>query len=394
MVAHYFNYLKDDYITHKFELEGIKPVILFSEFKAMWERDNPDFASKLDDNFYVKLGCMIIDILEYTEMINKGLHKIENKKQEYIVRIAESDLLNVKKQPQIFNLPTKLPMVCIPKPYTSTSVGGYLFNDEKYFEGLFIDKKGYQCTSVLSNHNNIYDMVNKMNSTPFKINTDLLNYLNLKGIEQDLIMDPNSVHLYQELDNLKAFQKKKLASFNSKKILQETILGIADLYGNFSKFYFPVRLDQRGRLYCMPNYFNYQSNELSKALLLFGDPSVINKTDKECIDYLVSYEVNCFGGKISKQSLKDKLDWLDKNRNNILDFENGILLNKAKNKLLFLAFCIEYKRYNEFMENEDVMEFHTHLHYKVNELAKSLILFSKSSFAHFFLAITLFNNNP
>jgi hypothetical protein len=36
-------------------------------------------------------------------------------------------------------------------------------------------------------------------------------------------------------------------------------------------------------------------------------------------------------------------------------------LEKAKDKLLFLAFCIEYKRYVEFMNNEDVMEFYTYL---------------------------------
>jgi len=37
------------------------------------------------------------------------------------------------------------------------------------------------------------------------------------------------------------------------------------------------------------------------------------------------------------------------------------LLKKAKDKLLFLAFCIEYKRYNEFLVNEDIIEFKTYL---------------------------------
>ena len=46
---------------------------------------------------------------------------------------------------------------------------------------------------------------------------------------------------------------------------------------------------------------------------------------------------------------------------NILEFDNGILLAKASDKLLFLAFCIEYKRYIEFMEDETQNEFDTYL---------------------------------
>jgi DNA-directed RNA polymerase len=59
--------------------------------------------------------------------------------------------------------------------------------------------------------------------------------------------------------------------------------------------------------------------------------------------------------------LNKKLEWANTNKQNIIEYDNGILLEKAKDKLLFLAFCIEYKRYVEFMNNEDVMEFYTYL---------------------------------
>lgn len=51
-------------------------------------------------------------------------------------------------------------------------------------------------------------------------------------------------------------------------LLQETILGIVDMFSKLPRLYILVRLDLRGRLYCMPNYYNYQSNELAKALKL------------------------------------------------------------------------------------------------------------------------------
>jgi DNA-directed RNA polymerase len=44
-----------------------------------------------------------------------------------------------------------------------------------------------------------------------------------------------------------------------------------------------------------------------------------------------------------------------------LNYDNGILLNQAKNKFMFLAFCIEYKRYYEFLSDENLMEFNTYL---------------------------------
>ncbi len=74
-----------------------------------------------------------------------------------------------------------------------------------------------------------------------------------------------------------------------------------------------------------------------------------------------AYGANCFRGNINKMSIKSKIEWVDKNYKNILDFDNGILLNKAKDKLLFLSFCMEFKRYNDFLLNENTMEFRTYL---------------------------------
>lgn len=44
-----------------------------------------------------------------------------------------------------------------------------------------------------------------------------------------------------------------------------------------------------------------------------------------------------------------------------MNYDNCVLLNKAKESLLFLAFCIEYKKYIDFLNDENLSEFHTHL---------------------------------
>lgn len=66
-------------------------------------------------------------------------------------------------------------------------------------------------------------------------------------------------------------------------------------YKDFNEIYFPIKLDQRGRLYCTPNFFHYQSNELSKALILFSKPGIVKRDDLESINYLKCYGANCFG---------------------------------------------------------------------------------------------------
>jgi DNA-directed RNA polymerase len=106
---------------------------------------------------------------------------------------------------------------------------------------------------------------------------------------------------------------------------------------------------------------NYQSNELSKALLIFSKPGIIKKDDMDGITYLKAYGANCYGNKISKSSTEAKLEWVNQNIDNILNYDNGVLLNKSKDKLLFLAFCIEYKRFYDFYTDENLMEFETYL---------------------------------
>lgn len=204
-------------------------------------------------------------------------------------------------------------------------------------------------------------MVNNISRTPFKINQTLLDYINNEGMKHDLLIDPDVTHKFEYLEKRNKYPRGVLASHKSKVILQQTILELADFYRSFSKIYFPVRLDQRGRLYCSPSYLNYQSNELSKALLLFAEPGIINRGDGTSIAYLKAYGANCYGDSISKSSVMEKIKWVDNNITNIINYDNGTLLNKAKEKLLFLAFCIEFKRFYEFYINTSHMRFETYL---------------------------------
>lgn len=98
---------------------------------------------------------------------------------------------------------------------------------------------------------------------------------------------------------------------------------------------------------------------MSTALILFAEPGIIKKENTRSIMYLNAYGANCFGGKISKASIKSKKEWVDNNIDNIINSDNGILLTSAKDKIFFLSCCMEYKRFYEFFIDENKMEFHT-----------------------------------
>jgi DNA-directed RNA polymerase len=231
----------------------------------------------LDDSFRSNLGNKIIEILDACDMVKKKLIKKKSAKESnQILEVIGKDF-GLKTSERIMALPTKLPMIVKPKEYSKNVSGGYLLNDDKFYESLFIEKKAYGINSRVSDDNKIYDMINNINSTPFRINETLLDFLQDYGYEHDLLIDGSVKHKFSEIEKRTRYQETVLIAHNSKLLLQENIIVIAQLFVKFPVIYFPVRLDQRGRLYCTSNFLNYQSSELSKSLLLFAEPSPVPK---------------------------------------------------------------------------------------------------------------------
>jgi len=110
----------------------------------------------------------------------------------------------------------------------------------------------------------------------------------------------------------------------------------------------------------MTEYLNYQGSELAKSLLLFSKGEKVYKTDIESINFLKIFGANCFGNKLDKASFLDRIKWVEDNIENIKKFDNGILISKSENKLLFISFCFEFNNYlNSLREN--LPYFITHL---------------------------------
>ena len=348
MIRKYLFYLKCKYIYFK--------EASYSDWYTAKISTNKTLAKNVVYNDYIAhLGFRVIEILEYCNMVQNDLTTISYNERIYILSV--DDKLSDLKSKSMLDFPLKLPMIVEPKKYDKENLGGYLLNNVKYSDELIIHKDIIKDKSLIKDDNVIYDMVNRISSTPYKINNELLDYI--LNNKHNLLMDPDEPSIYENIENKSKHQRAKHSSYISKINLQETILGIAEFFKNFTAIYFPVRMDSRGRMYCSSTYLNYQSSELAKALLLFSIPGIINKSNLTDVKYLEYYGVNCFGKDKISDSAKTK--WIKDNTEDIINYNNGKLLNKAKDKLLFLAFCMEYSRYMNFLNNQNTFDFYTYL---------------------------------
>jgi hypothetical protein len=342
-----------------------------SEFK----HDNIEtFKDIYTENFYSRVGGFFVWHLVTVNLIYEDLdtHPTDYKKTEYYLRVCNDvRIIMMKNHHKIYHLPQKLPMVSEPKEFIFSNepkenkLGGYLLNDIHYTDGIFKDKIGYGKCTTLRNNNIIVSLINGLNKTPYKINTDTLNYIYKYGFDKNILIDDTDSELLSFMDNpyksCSKIESKKFRSTFSKILMQRNILNIAEVYSNVDKIYFPVRLDQRTRIYCITDYLDYQKNDLAKGLILFANPGIITKYDTEVINYFKAYGANMYGSSLDKKSVNYRVKWVDDNSDKILNFETNTIVDNAENKVSFISFCYEYKRFKEFWDNKDQVVFYTYL---------------------------------
>lgn len=334
-------------------------------FSTFISENSDKIVSSDDPTKIVGLGAVLIGWLLELNLISKKVVFIDRNEKRNILFAGNkiSKFLEIGNS-SLLNFPVKLPMIVQPKKYSenknSSNLGGFLLNDEVYIEPLFIENKILADINEVAEKNKIYNMVDNINSVSFSINQEVLDFI-LKNYKNfDLIIDPDFIHPLESKVNLNILERKELESFKSKKNLEISIIAIAQMFRNVPELYIPVRLDYRGRMYCNVEFLHYQGIDLAKALLKFSKGEKVYLSDINSIKYLKIFGANCYGNKLDKQSFIDRINWIDSNEEDIINFENGKLISEAENKLLFIGFCFEYNKYLEAL-NSNQNYFITHL---------------------------------
>ncbi len=141
----------------------------YTTFFDYWKERNPHYNYILDDSFYLSLGIKLIEILTDggVSMLKQDLKVVSMKQKYQILSVVDEEIFSNDKRSFIMSLPTKLPMIAKPKEYSSSELGGYFLNNVKFRDSLIIKKNAYSFCSTLSESNEVINMINGINSTPF-----------------------------------------------------------------------------------------------------------------------------------------------------------------------------------------------------------------------------------
>ena len=274
-----------------------------------------------------------------------------------------------------------LPMVVPPRPWTSPFHGGYL--DRRGLPLRLINaarvNRNYLSELKFREMPMVYKAINAIQATPWRINLPVYEALKqvwerelpLGGIPQrGLLPLPEAPWGAGEPPSEEA-RKAHIAALarthdanhklGSKRRAVVQKLWVAERYATFERLYFPHMLDFRGRVYPVGSAVNPQADDSGRALLEFADGVALGDGGAY---WLAVHGANSYG--VDKVAYDARAAWVTEHTDEILACAADPLANRfwsdADSPFTFYAFCVEWKRLNDWANNGGaVEEFVSHL---------------------------------
>ncbi len=330
------------------------------------KRDDVAEWEEWDTNTKLQLGIRLVELMiEATGMIEMGVEVINRKRTKIIKQTAKTRewITNRNSFNELLN-PEYLPTVMPPKQWTSVTGGGYWTKELPELD--LVKQKNKIFKRELENFDmpEVYNAVNVMQSTGFKINTFVLDVMKhawdngeaMGGMPPTKDMPiPNKPH---DIDtnpvSRKEWKKQAVICHTensrmfSKRLLYAKILWEADKFKDYTNIYFPLQLDFRGRAYCVPAFLNYQGISGAKALLSFSHGKEITE-DNSGGFWLAVHGANVWGN--DKVTLEERAQWSmdEDNMAWIRRVAEDPISNRewedADSPFQFLAWCDEWIRF-------------------------------------------------
>ena len=322
------------------------------------------------------VGSKLVEIMmETTGLVTKEERRVGvNKSVVYLVATtATMDWIQKESNRAALLTPVYLPTIIPPRPWTSPVDGGYWSNRVRSMPLVKTRSKEYLEELTNANMEGVYDAVNAMQHTAWKVNDQVLEVMRnlwdtsslLGGIPSaDELPEPTKPEYLAEEKPKELWTEDEMNQFKSwKRKAQEThtrnaklkslrlqfvkILTIGETFKDEGEIYFPYQLDFRGRAYAVPMFLNPQGSDVAKGLLTFANAVPLN--DDNAVAWLAIHGSNCFGN--DKDTLQGRVDWVLQNEAEILacaeDPYNNKFWSDADKPFVFLAFCFEWAGYKK-----------------------------------------------
>lgn len=239
--------------------------------------------------------------------------------------------------------PMRMPMVIEPVPWTSPTEGGYLTDHGGALTVIKSHNAGYLEALSMIDMPDVYDALNGIQSTAWKINTGVLRAakalwdegicIGTAGKESmpsrhptDIPVPPTSspeefkawkagdYPAYQLWAKRAAVVHDANRRMRSKRLSCKMKLELAERFAVKDSIWFPHQMDFRGRVYPVTAYLTPQGDDLSKALLTFAEGKPLTTTGAF---WLKVHAANCFG--FDKVSFEDRAAWVDEHMDAIIE---------------------------------------------------------------------------
>jgi DNA-directed RNA polymerase len=259
--------------------------------------------------------------------------------------------------------PVWLPKTQEPPPWTDLNKGGT--TDKRLSLALCVVRSHHKRTTEAV-RKAILDgtmrpaltALNALQSVPWKINARVLGVMrecaakgvNVPGVPTKAVPLPEKPAAWGDMtpDQRKALMsearqvRKANLNFVGTCTLFSEDIRTAELMAEHERFWSPMNLDWRGRVYGVPS-FNFQREDRVRALFLFADGEPIGE---EGLYWLKVHLANCGDfGRISRRPFSERVEWVDDHLTEIANVVASpvkeLWWTEADNPFLFLAACFE-----------------------------------------------------
>ena len=203
----------------------------------------------------------------------------------------------------------------------------------------------------------LYEAVNTIQRTPFRVNAWVLNVLKdfwnnnrtVAGLptKESLDIPPKPADIDTNKDARKAWRREAAGVYDANartlatRLMMTKVLQLADDYRD-KRMYFVAQLDWRSRCYATSFHLHPQGPDYVKACLRFAEGKPLSHPTH--VRWLKIHGANCWG--MSKQSFDERVQWIDSNAAMICGIGADPYANQewqeADEPWQFLAFCREY----------------------------------------------------
>ena len=261
--------------------------------------------------------------------------------------------------------PMHLPITEAPLDWIDDHRGGYAPGEVGRFN-LFLSKSTRQTQAFREDPpEELLRAVNTMQRTPWRINQRVFEVLEL-AVERDWTQPailsqpparperPASIYLkgtsqpeWVRYGRLKRQWDLMTQTYQSDRLRIARALAIGRVYSDCERFYYPHRIDFRGRCYPIGCPIQYQGPDYQRGILEFADGKPVDSP--AALRYFLIHGANVFG--TEKGTMERRIKWALDNRAKWVsiahDPTSHRLWVEADSPFQFLAWCLEFAKYDE-----------------------------------------------